>query len=78
MDFFIEIILGGLIANTLGLYTRYFFFKVIGKEKSIKHLSGKGKDDMANVSQNMANTIVGLIVFIPLGFGIVYVIFSIF
>lgn len=78
MDFFIEIILGGLIANTLGLYTRYLFFKVIGKKKSIKHLSGKGKDDMTNVSQNMANTIVGLIVFIPLSIGIVYVIFSIF
>lgn len=78
MDFLIEIILGGLIANTLGLYTRYFFFKIIGKKKSIKYLSGKEKDDMTNVSQNMANTVVGLIMLVPIGVGIAYIFYSIF
>lgn len=78
MDFIIEIILRGFIANTLGLYTRYFFFKIIGKNKTIKYLSGERKDAMTNVSQNMANTVVGLIVFVPLGIGIAYIFYSIF
>jgi len=78
MDFFIEIILRGFIANILGLYTRYFFYKVIGRKKTIKYLSGDGKDDMTNVSQNMANTVIGLIVFVPLGISIAYIFYSIF
>jgi hypothetical protein len=78
MSFLLEIIIGGFIANTLGLYTRYFFFKIIGRKKTIKYLSGEGKDDRTNVSQNMANTVIGMIVAVPLGVGIAYIYFSIF
>lgn len=72
----LEIFLGGFIANVLGLYTRYLFFRLIGKRKSIKYLSGESKDQISNISNNFLNTTVGLIVFLLLFVGIAYLVYS--
>ena len=72
----LEIFLGGFIANVLGLYTRYLFFRLIGKRKSIKYLSGESKDQISNTSNNFLNTTVGLIVFLLLFVGIAYLVYS--
>jgi hypothetical protein len=57
-----ELFLEGYVANTLGLYSRYYFFRVLGKKKSINYLSGKGKDKINNTSQIFFNSIIGLVV----------------
>ncbi len=62
MDFILEIFLRGLIANTLGIYSRYLFFLLIGRKKTIKYLSGKTKDERNNIGQNFLNAVVGLVV----------------
>ena len=46
-----ELFLEGYVANTVGLYSRYYFFRLVGKKKSINYLSGKGKDKINNFSQ---------------------------
>lgn len=33
-----ETILSGFISDILGVYTRYYFLKIIGREKSVKYL----------------------------------------
>lgn len=73
-----ELFLEGYVANTLGLYSRYYFFRVLGKKKSINYLSGKGKDRINNTSQIFFNSIIGLVVLalVLLGFFSLY--FSIF
>lgn len=78
MDIIIEVIIGGIIARYLGLYTRYFFYKLIGKKKSLEYLSGKGEEDMNRVSHNMINAIIGCLIFLPLAVGIAYIYYSIF
>lgn len=74
----LEFFLGGFIANVLGLYTRYLFFRLIGKRKSIKYLSGEFKDQISNISNNFLNTTVGLIVLLLLLLfvGIAYLVYS--
>ena len=57
-----DLFLAGYVANTLGLYSRYYFFRVLGKKKSINYLSGKGKDKINNTSQIFFNSIIGLVV----------------
>lgn len=57
-----ELFLEGYVANTVGLYSRYCFFKLIGKKKSINYLSGKGKDKINNTSQLFFNSIIGMLV----------------
>lgn len=67
-----EIIFRFFIANIIcmiGLYTRYFFLKLIGRNVSIKQLSWKSKDgpikdgvSMNNIGQLTVNFIVGLVV----------------
>jgi hypothetical protein len=69
---FFEIIIRYFIANiisTVGLYTRYYFLKLIGRNVSIKQLSWKSKDGpkkdgvtMNNIGQVSVNFIVGSIV----------------
>jgi len=72
MDFFLEIIIGGIVANFFGLYTRYFFFKLIGRKKTIKYLSGEIKDEQTSASQKFFNVITGMASFSLLVIGIVY------
>lgn len=78
MGILIEIFIEGFIINILGLYTRFFFFKLLGKNVTIKQLSGNTKKMQDNISQNMANAIIGIIMFVPLSLGVLYVIFSVF
>ena len=68
-----ELFLEGYVANTLGLYSRYYFFRVLGKKKSINYLSGKGKDKINNTSQIFFNSIIGLVVLalVLLGFSFI-------
>mgnify|MGYP000566081027 CR=1 FL=1 len=40
MGILLELFFRGLIVNVLGLYTRYYFFKLIAKEKNIDYLLG--------------------------------------
>ena len=49
MNFFIEIIFRRIITRIIGLYTRYLCFKIIGKKRSIKSLSGGSKNDINNM-----------------------------
>lgn len=66
-----ETIFGGFISNILGVYTRYIFFKLIGKEKTIEYLRGSSEDEANNVNHSFINTFIGLIVFIPIIVGII-------
>ena len=79
-EFFIEIIFRGLIVNVFGLYPRYYFFKLIGKEKDIKYLSGEIQinDSTDIIQQHIFNVIIGFIVFFVISYGIVYVVYEIF
>ncbi len=78
MDFLIELIFRGLIVNFLGVSTRYYFFKLIGKPKSIKYLSGEiiKKDSTDLVQQPIFNIVIGLIVFCVISFSIAYMVFN--
>jgi len=52
-----------LLADPIGVYTRYFFFKIIGKKKNIEYLRGNSKDPSDNFGQAFVNTLIGFIVF---------------
>lgn len=68
-----------IVSRTVGLYSRFFFFKLLKKERSIKSLSNEYGDmykDFGNaVSQDFLNAIVGTIVVLSL-IVISFVIFS--
>jgi hypothetical protein len=73
MNFFIEIILGRIIIRFFGLYTRYFFFKVVGKSKDLKYLSGNRPSKRNSLSQDFFNALVGMITILLLAMGIAYI-----
>jgi hypothetical protein len=73
MDFIFEIFLRGLIANILGLYSRYLFFILIGRKKTIRYLSGETKDERNNIGQNFLNTAVGLIAALLIALSVLFV-----
>jgi len=76
VDFLTEIIFKRLIVRLFGLYTRYFFFFLVGKRKTIKYLSGDdAKDDTSSMSQDFSNAVIGLIVFCPTAVGVAYLVF---
>lgn len=70
---FFEIIFRAFIANIIGLYTRYYFLKAIGRGLPLKQLSGKGKDNMNNAVELTLNFIVGLTVLLIVIRGIAWV-----
>lgn len=78
MDLIIELIFRGLIVNVLGLYSRFYFFKLIGKEKQIDYLLGeKNKNNNTeSISQHAFNIIIGLIVFAIISFAIAYLVWG--
>ena len=77
MNLVFELFLRGLIVDFLGRYTRFLFFKAIGKPKTMEYLTAsKSKDNYFLVSQHMSNVIVGLLVFCGLSFGIAYLGFT--
>jgi hypothetical protein len=77
MDLIVELFFRGLIVDLLGKNTRYLFYKIIGKPKSMKYLtSGKKTDHYEMISQHMSNVMVGLIIFIGISILLVYLIYS--
>jgi hypothetical protein len=75
MEILIEIIFGRIIIRFFGVYTRYFFFFLIGKRKNIKYLSGNTKEHITSLSQDFSNAVVGLISFSFTAIGIAYLVF---
>lgn len=71
MEVFFEFILVQFIRNTVGLYSRYLFYKIIRKEKSKEYLLGKLENESNDnrASQVLANAVVGFIVFLLFFFG---------
>lgn len=63
MNILIDIIFRVIVVNYLGLYIRYFFFKIIRKKKTKKYLLGEcTKDPIESFSQNVLNALVGMLV----------------
>ena len=75
MNFIIELIFKVLITNLIGLYFRYFFFKLIGYEKRLDYLSGN-KDSNGGLSQGFFNGLIGVIIFALIFVLIAYIVFS--
>lgn len=61
MDILFDIFIKRLIIRFFGLYSRYIFFRIIGKGKSLKYLSGENKKEINNLNQDFFNALVGLI-----------------
>lgn len=79
MEILFELVIRGLIADFFGRYTRYYFFKLIGKEKPLAYFSAeKTKDNYKIISQHLSNVVVGTSVFILLSFLTVYVVYTYF
>lgn len=72
-----ELFFRAIIVQVIGVYSRYIFYKIIGRKKSIEHLSGADENDgISGTSQAFFNALVGLIVFCSLAVGIAYLVFS--
>jgi len=78
MDWFIDIIFGRFIIRFLGLYTRYYFFYITGKKKTMKYLSGDVKRLETSSAQDFYNAVVGIVSFGFISFGIAYLIWGIY
>ena len=79
-DFFLEIVFRGLIVHILGVYPRYYFFKLIRIEKDLKYLSGEKQlyDSTDIIQQHVFNVIIGFINFTMLCFITLYIVYEIF
>lgn len=63
MEVLFEIIVVNILAHFFGVNTRYFFFKIIGKEKSREYLRGNTTNDGSGaISQYVFNIIIGIAV----------------
>lgn len=51
-----------IIANFIGLNTRYLIFKLIGRPKSKKYLKGKPNNPLSVTDQYLANGLTGFLV----------------
>ncbi len=69
-------LLSGFITKTIGLHFRYFFFKLIGRKKTINYLSGKTKDGPNNVLQVIFNFCIGSIIFALFSIAFFYIYFQ--
>lgn len=67
----------GFIVGVIGVYSRYYFLKLIGREKSLDFLSGKNDSD-GGMSQGFVNALVGLPMTCLLFIGIAYLYFEIY
>lgn len=68
MNKFFQIFFFRIISRTIGLYSRFLFFKLIQKERSLQSLSNEYKDLYKDygyaLNQDFMNGLVGTIVFI--------------
>jgi|GEM_PF-2269048 len=80
MGNFFTIIFFRDIACQIGIFTRFLFFKCIGKKRSLKSLSDDYKDLYKDYSkglkQEYSNLIVGIIVCFFISFVIVAIVYS--
>ena len=75
LDFIFEIVFRVFIVRIVGVYSRYFFFKILGKYKTIKYLTGE-KDKSGGFSQDFINAIVGIFITILVLVLLAYLIYS--
>lgn len=76
MEFFIEIIFRWLIVRVFGVYTRFMFYKLTGKKRTIEQLLATDKSEENNFSEDFYNAFIGLIVFCAISVLIAYLVFS--
>lgn len=76
MESLVEIVFRSIIVNVIGVYTRYFFFKAIGKKKTVEYLVGGKQLDVNGMSQGFVNVLVGLITFFIISVTIAYLVLS--
>lgn len=77
MEHVFEMLLRGVVVQYLGVYTRYIFFRLIGKKKSVAYLSGNTKSsNLSGGSQDLFNVIVGIGIFFIMAISIAYLVFS--
>lgn len=77
MELIVELFVRRLIVDFFGKNSRYLFYKIIGKSKSMEYLAAnKTKDNYQVLSQHLSNTIVGLIIFVGLSFLGAYLVYS--
>lgn len=69
----IGLLIEEIIGNIIGLYTRYYFFRIIGRKKSIKFLSGDSNNQLDILSQNFYNLCVGIVVIIFVLFFLIWI-----
>ena len=63
------------IIDYIGVYTRYYFLKLIGREKSLDFLSGKNDSD-GGMSQGFVNVLVGFSITTLLFITVAYLYYS--
>jgi hypothetical protein len=80
MDDFLGIITFRMISRSIGLYTRYFFFRLIGNKRSLKSLSYKSKNEYKDLgkelNQDFLNALIGTIISLLIILVMVAIIFS--
>ena len=76
MDLIFELFVRRLIVNFFGKNTRFLFYKILGKPKSMEYLTAdETTDNYQVISQHLSNAIVGLIICIGLSFLGAYLVF---
>jgi hypothetical protein len=67
------------IIRTLGQYTRYLFFMLIGRKKTIKELSSEVKKDDSNlgfsIQQDFYNAFIGVVVLVVISLIIMSIVY---
>jgi uncharacterized membrane protein len=78
MEILVELFFRGLIVDFFGLYSRFYFFKLIGKKRTLTYLKGEEKktDSTDTISQHVFNVVIGLITFISLSFFVAYLVWG--
>ena len=71
-----DILIGSLYFGTIGLYSRYLFYKIIGKKKSLAYLRGQNMNELKADAQRIYNLIVGIVIGSVLLIFVAYLIFS--
>lgn len=76
MEIILEILIGNIVVNYIGLRTRYLFWKLFGRDYTLQNLSGNKKRIEQSFTQNLLNGIVGLIISFFLALLIAWIVYS--
>lgn len=74
MDTLIELFFRVFLVRFIGLYSRYYFFKAIGRPKTRKYLEGYYKNS-DGISQDFFNAIIGILILVILSVLSAYIIY---